>query len=160
MVGRLSWRMGFNMNLEIAGWLPVVSLVACVVDTVSALGEDTDIPAEFVPVVHGHRKLAPCRLLSWCAACPSWREPVGHIRGLVDGTGATRRVRVEVVGLAIVGPGGVPRRERVGARVHRGGRGVCHRMDRDRVQLQRDQSIDKPVTRVRQYVQLITGAKA
>jgi F0F1-type ATP synthase assembly protein I len=49
MEGRLSWRTGFDINLEVASWLPVVSLVAGVVAIFSGLGEDTDIRLSLFP---------------------------------------------------------------------------------------------------------------
>lgn len=43
MTGRLSWRTGFGINLKVAGWLPVVALVAGVIGIVSSGGEETDM---------------------------------------------------------------------------------------------------------------------
>jgi hypothetical protein len=43
MKGRRSWRTGFDINLTVAGWLPVVSLTPGVIGIVSPGGEETDM---------------------------------------------------------------------------------------------------------------------
>jgi len=49
MAGRISWRSGFDINLKVAGWLPVVALVAAVAGIAASGDENTDMRLSLFP---------------------------------------------------------------------------------------------------------------
>ncbi len=49
MAGRISWRSGFDINLKVAGWLPVVAVVAAMAGIAASGDENTDMRLSLFP---------------------------------------------------------------------------------------------------------------